>query len=261
VVFVKGSSPKGLVVVLHALGLQSWDPGYVLDLNFTTWSISVEFVFYALFPFLLPWFLRQKAHNVLFLGILVWVVQSVQHYLFVNYLSDGSKKVEEFISAFPLWHLGTFFSGMVCARVISLDNLSEIVRSFSLTVFFVSLACFALVIYVPNHVLKYVHNGLLSPLFAMMVMGLYYDRSLVSRTLSRPIFGMLGDLSYGLFIFQYPLWVICTRLADQEFQSKSLFFFIYLFIVMTLSYLMNRWVEKPLREYLRRPRENVNAAI
>ncbi|NBQ47462.1 MAG: acyltransferase, partial [Sphingobacteriia bacterium] len=42
VLVVKGAGPKGLVILLHALGLQTWNPGYVLDLNFTTWSVSIE---------------------------------------------------------------------------------------------------------------------------------------------------------------------------------------------------------------------------
>ena len=251
VVFIKDAGPKGLVIIVHALGLQSWYPGYVLDLNFTTWSISVEFVFYALFPLLLNLIKNWNNSKLLTGALLLWVLQSIQHFCFVNYLSDGSKKVEEFISAFPVWHLPTFFVGMAVARFALYAPERNLIRRFPLLSVLISVLGFLYIVYLPNPFLKYIHNGLLAPLYILLVLGLFFDRSALSRFLSTSYLSRLGDLSYGLFIFQYPLWLVCNKISSPQFATSTAFFYIYLFSVMTVSYLLNRFFEVPVRKYLR----------
>jgi peptidoglycan/LPS O-acetylase OafA/YrhL len=251
VIFVKGAGPKGLVILLHALGLQTWNPGYVLDLNFTTWSISVELFFYALFPFLLTAMKRWSPARLLIIGSVIYLLQSLQHYFFVELLSDGTKRVEEFISTFPLWHLGTFISGMVTARCIAQELVPDWFKKRTVVVFFLSLCVLLVLLYIPNPVLKYIHNGLLSPLFMLLVLSLYFDTTWLGRSLSRPLLTRLGDLSYGIFIFQYPLWLIFTAVFSAEQQRSSFYFLFYVLSVMAVSYLVNRFFEKPVLLKLR----------
>lgn len=252
VVFVKDAAPKGLVIILHALGLQSWNPGYVLDLNFTTWSVSVEFFFYLIFPFLLKPLSKLKPQALLIGMVVVWLLQSFQHYYFVNHLSDGSKKTEEFISDFPLWHLGTFLWGMGCARLLQLELVPKFLRGNSGIVFFSTLLLFLYIIYIPNPILKYIHNGLLSPLFALLVISLFYNRGWLHKALSHPALSKLGDLSYGIFAFQYPVWLVFTALAGDAFKASNLFFFLYLGAVLLVSYLVSKYFEKPIMTRWRR---------
>ncbi len=254
VLFLKDALPKGLIVILHALGLQSLYPGYLLDLNFTTWSISVELVFYLLFPFLLRWMMRFSLKKLVAVSCVIWILQSVQHVLFVEYFYNGTKAMEEFISAFPLWHFSTFFAGMVTARLIALDAFGETFKKNALFVFILTLLGFICIIYLPNPFLKYIHNGLLSPLFLLVIVSLYYDRSLLHRVLSNRHVSSLGDLSYVLFIFQYPVWVTCTEFAPPDFINSSWFFLIYFMCLIAVARLVNRYFEKPMLLKLRQER-------
>lgn len=255
VLFVKGAAPKGLVIVLHALGLQSWNPGYVLDLNYTTWSISVELFFYALFPFILKWMQKKSFQSVLLATTVLYLLQSWQHFYFVNHLSDGTKRVEEFISTFPLWQLGTFVSGMCAAQAIVQKKIPLLFQKAPLVFFFAAVFAFLWIIYLPNPILKYIHNGLLSPFFALIVLALYYDSSWLGKVLSRPALSRLGDLSYGIFVFQYPVWIVFTATCSIEFQQSNLYFFSFLLTVLLLSHLVNRFYEKPILKKLRAPQE------
>lgn len=252
VLFLKDALPKGLIVILHALGLQSLYPGYLLDLNFTTWSISVELIFYLMFPFLLRWMMRFSLKRLIVVSSVIWVLQSVQHVLFVEYLYNGTKAMEEFISAFPLWHLSTFFAGMVTARLIALDAFSETFKKNALFIFVLTLLVFVFIIYLPNPFLKYIHNGLLSPLFLLVLVSLYYDRSFLHRILSNKQVSDLGNLSYGLFIFQYPVWVTCTELASPDFIESSWFFLIYFVCLLLVARLVNRYFERPMLRKIRK---------
>lgn len=252
VVFVNNASPKGLNLILHGLGLQSLNPGHVLDLNYPAWSISVELIFYLLFPFLLKWMLRLSLKNLVGISVILWLMQSLQHILFVEFVYSGTKVSEEFISTFPLWHIPTFFAGMTVARLIELDAFPAIFKKRALLILIPALFLFGYILCVPNPVLKYIHNGLLAPLFLLVIVSLYYDRSVVNKVLSNASVSRLGDFSYGLFIFQYPVWVACTAVADEVFVKTTLFFFVYLALLFLFAGLVNRYFEKPLLRKLRR---------
>jgi peptidoglycan/LPS O-acetylase OafA/YrhL len=171
--------------------------------------------------------------------------------LFVEFLYNGTKISEEFISTFPLWHLATFFVGMVAARLIALKTFVEFFSAYAAWGLSLSFAVFIYLIYLPNPILKYVHNGLLSPVFALLIISLYYDRTIVNKTLSHPRLSKLGDFSYGLFIFQYPVWVVCSKLAKAEFLLSTWFFLIYLIVLFVLAWLVNFYFEKPLLKIIR----------
>jgi len=251
-VLLLGSGPKGLVIIIHFFGLQSFYSGYVLDLNYPAWSISVELFFYSVFPFLMRWMFSLSMRRLLIFSVALWLLQSLQHILFVDYLWNGTKPMEEFISDFPLWHLVTFIAGMTSARIVLRNYTMFRVQFFATFLFLVSLALFAYIIFIPNPFLKYVHNGLLCPLFALLIVSLFYDRSVIHRFLSQPAISKLGDLSYGLFIFQYPVWIICNRVATDSFIISNYFFLIYLLALITFAWVINRYVERPILQLLRK---------
>ena len=255
VLFVNHSSPKGLVVIIHGLGLQSILPGFVLDLNYPTWSISVELFFYALFPFILKWLMKQTNRFLFYITAAVWVLQSLQHILFMAFISY-SKHSEEFMNAFPLWHFGTFFAGMFSARLILSNAIPLKLQRRASVVFVLTGLLFLSIIFIPNPLMRYIHNGLLSPLFAVFVLSLFYDASFIGRTLALKPLSRLGDLSYGLFIFQYPIWIVYNQLITPSFIESNWFFTLYFGILLVFSWGVNSYVEKPLLLYLRRDDSN-----
>lgn len=252
VVFVKQSSPKGLSIILQFLGLQSWNPGFVLDLNFTTWSISVELFFYALFPFLARIMFSWSAKKTLIVLIIVWLLQTVQHIIFVEFLYNlNSKVIDEFINAFPLWHLATFFAGLCTYKLISQDFFSSWFKQNAWVFFISAILLLLLFIEFPTVINKYAHNGLLVPVFALLVVSLFYDKTIITKILSNKYLSNLGNLSYGIFIFQYPIWIIFTALFTKQQSEQTWFFYLYLCFVLLVSKLAYNYFEKPLLKYTR----------
>jgi peptidoglycan/LPS O-acetylase OafA/YrhL len=244
VLVLKGAAPKGIALVSHFLMLQSIVPGYTLDLNYPTWSISVEVFFYLLFPFVNPWIYKKQMTWLVTMLIAIWLIQLVQHVYFVDHLYDGSKKMGEFIDAFPLWHFPTFLSGMITAHLVRGEAMKSFFEKFAHIILLLS-ACtlFSIVLY-ENPIRPYIHNGLLMPLYCLIVLSFYYGHTWVGKLISHPLMVKSGDLSFSIFLFQYPLWLVMHDSLDVVNTSAG--FFLYLTLLILLSYIINKYLEQPL---------------
>lgn len=253
VVFVNHASPKGLSIILQFLGLQSWNPGFVLDLNFTTWSISVELFFYLLFPFLARIIFSWSIKKTVIVSVLVWLLQTIQHIIFIDFLFDtNSKVIEEFINAFPLWHLATFFAGMCTYKLISEEAFSNLFKKNAWLFFILSILLLFLLIEFPTIINKYIHNGLLAPIFALIIVSLFYDKTIITRVFSNKYLSSLGSLSYGIFIFQYPIWLIFIVLFTKQQSEQTWFFYLYFVTVLLISKIAYNFFEKPMLNFFRK---------
>ncbi len=250
VLTLKGAAPKGIALISHFLMLQSIVPGYTLDLNYPTWSVSAEVFFYLLFPFINQW-LNKKNLPVLFLTlVIIWLAQAIQHVYFVDHLFDGSKKMGEFIDAFPLWHFPTFMSGMITAHLIRTDALRSFFEKFALLTLATGIGGLLLIVMTENIIRPYIHNGSLMPLYFLIVLSFYYGHNWVGKLMAHPLLVKSGDLSFSIFLFQYPLWLIMHD--SMHAINGTVGFFAYLFLLILLAYLINKYLEQPLIKRFRK---------
>jgi peptidoglycan/LPS O-acetylase OafA/YrhL len=66
----------------------------------------------------------------------------------------------------------------------------------------------------------------------------------------------LGEASYSLYIFQYPVWLAVGALAVAvgpwvELSSPRVLFAVFLPVMIGVSLLSHRYVESPLRAWVR----------
>jgi peptidoglycan/LPS O-acetylase OafA/YrhL len=97
------------------------------------------------------------------------------------------------------------------------------------------------------------HNGLLALLFIPMIFLISLSTDAVTRTFNRPFLVFLGEISYGIYILQAPVWIIFSdsRMLkyfklDKE-TDLTLSFFIRLLILIVFASLSYLYFEKPLR--------------
>jgi peptidoglycan/LPS O-acetylase OafA/YrhL len=249
-IYAKGDAPSFLFGVLNLLALQSWVVGHAMEVNFPSWSISVEFFFYAAFPLIL-WTMRKiRYKNFMLLGVFLILLGWIQHYSFVNYLWEPNRfYLEQFILYFPPFHFTTFLAGVLCG--VSLDRLKKL-QIHHLTYSIMGVIGIVLFLYIMNtdHFLRpYGHNGGLIPVFALICIGLSMDKAFFKRLFGWKPLIYLGDISYGIYMWQFP--VFFTYLYFQGTESLSLQnflgYFVVLIIVSVLSYEL---IEKPIKQKL-----------
>jgi peptidoglycan/LPS O-acetylase OafA/YrhL len=244
-------------LVLNALLVQAWVPGHSQSINSAGWSLSVEACFYLAFPLLLTAIARvREAASLLTLASGTWIVNVLLHVALVNAArADGAITVLDDFSVYhPLTHLATFVAGMCAARLFSLER-SGCERWWK-PLLCLGLLGVAALPFVPEQTLDYHHNGLFTPVFFSLVLGLAatpaHER--LARLLSWRPFEFLGEISYGLYILQIPVaWFFFALLAASGVTLSADQTFALLCMVLvgsaSIGYLV---VETPLRTFIQR---------
>ena len=106
-----------------------------------------------------------------------------------------------------------------------------------------------------------VHNGLLSPLLAVVLVGLADSRGFASRALSTRPLVAIGEAGFAIYVLQWPVWFAVERVAIAAgIDTLTGTWFVAMFathVALCLAWV--RWAEKPLRRALRAGFEDLAA--
>jgi peptidoglycan/LPS O-acetylase OafA/YrhL len=251
--------PKGLSVILQLLSIQSWVPGYCTGLNFPSWSVSVEFFFYAAFPFLVKYFRTKSSKQMLVLVAGLWVISFVQHFSFLYKLNgvEGTA-LHQFTLYFPIWHLNTFMFGMLCGRYIKEQLQSEKHEpSKARWLYGIGVLLFIVIVFTHNPIRPFISGGFLAPLFFLIIAGLALDDSPITLYLGHRFNLLLGNSSYALYILQWPIYLLFTWLFEQK-KLHLMPFMIYLFSLIGISIVTYLFFEVKVKEQLLKTNLSIN---
>jgi peptidoglycan/LPS O-acetylase OafA/YrhL len=234
--------------------VQAWWPAYTTIWNLPAWSLSVECLFYALFPWLARALARCPAVVVLMGSYLLIVVSSAyRSELIVRAGLTGVMPQADWLvlSALPILYLPFFTFGMALARLYLFgQELSPRIHAAMLVIGIASIVLiFGGAWMLPDWTRG---DSALALLFALIVFGGAGATS-VFPVLARPTFILLGEASYSMYILHIPLRVCWDNLADAVPGLSSmpwLNFPLYFGFVVVVSVVVFRVVETPLRHWI-----------
>lgn len=251
---VQGKQPRGLSIILQALGLHAWVPGYSLSLNFPGWSVSVELFFYLVFPLLL-YALRRKPVAVL---VAVAVAVSAIGLVIFIYIAQWTAGIipnpsSDFTLRFPPWHLHSFIVGMVGGLLYRAGKLRIPTTWLPGVLFVVFSGLMLSLAYFPNWVIAHAGNGLLAPLYLAMIVSLTQDKGWIAKVFAWAPLQFAGEMSYAVYLMQAPVYIAMKPLpADgMTLGLHGGWLWAYLAVLLLSSALVYQFFERPMRRWLR----------
>ena len=246
-----GAFPKGGSALLQLFSLHAWVPGISLEINYPSWSIAVEVFLYLTLPLILILEKRIGSVKINIIIVSFWLLSSLQHILFLEFLFDSNNsQIRQFILYFPLWHLNAFLTGILCAKYIKLKIKQNNTNYLQPRILYVlGIMAFFVLLGTHNGIKQYTHNGLMAPVFFLIIAGLSTDRSLVTRIFSKKIFVLLGDASYSIYLFQFPIAIILMAILGSD-KLDGFHFYIYMVSLVLFSIAIYNGFEKKMRKII-----------
>lgn len=246
-----------LGMVLTPLLLQGWVPELANFLNTPAWTMSAEWFYCLIFPWLARWKRPDRAFPILRRLFVIWLLGMIPGTLYVVLNPDGLPHVDRYSEGYwlqalkdtPIPHLASFVFGMVLA---GLDDL--IPRETRMRVYlglFGFAAIFFLLWLGPGIPYAIIHDGLLMPFFGCVVLGLA-GQNWLARVLGwRPLV-FVGESSYCLYLLHFNFWNmihdthVLGKMGLERFDP-----WISYLILIGLALAALHLVEKPAQKLLR----------
>lgn len=246
----------GLTFGLAPALLQSWIPSCAGRWNAPGWSLSAEAFFYVVFPSLLAWLMCRRTRFLVPFMATLWVLACSVAGLYLFLKPDGIAHPDiysnsiafTFVKFHPLVRLPEFVLGMTLCRFyqVTKDRCSY---GFSLAVVSAVLIT-ATLTFSDKLPMPLLHNGLLDPLWCVLIYGLATARGSGRKIMEFPMLVLLGDASYSLYILHWPIleWLrrLGTRLGVNAAVSIP-WTIMEIAVMLIVSVISFKYFETPIR--------------
>jgi peptidoglycan/LPS O-acetylase OafA/YrhL len=245
----------GLTLLLQ----QGWSPNLCTFWNTPAWTLTTDVFFYALFPWLVTLRRPTTRRKIVWTMLGLWCLSFLLPALYTIFNPDGDPHPGRysngwwlrFIKFGPLQHLPSFMFGMTLANLNDFLPERSHIRTLLGVLGFGSLYT---VLYFGDHMpYLFMHDGLLMPLYAMVVLCLA-GRNLLTRLFTFYPLIVIGEASYCLYILHFNLWNLLhddTHLLERAGLLRYDPWLSYLLLVIAAIATMYL-VERPGQRWIKR---------
>ena len=254
--------PLGILVpsALATIALvQAWIPPWIPLWSWPTWTISALVFLYMIMPWLMATLSRLSRRQMIMALIAMPFVSIIPTLAYAARMAAGapwSMNVDMFVANTPLFWVPYFAAGMLMTRIFSISRFKPITSSPSWfawgDVAFIVVIAIGCTPGIEQPLKFFIRQGLLMPLFIMMVLDLARGRGLMARIFSLPGTGFLGETGYSIFIWQSVILIgsyvsLMINPAIGPYQV-----WIAIVMIMVLAIPSTYLIEKPLARVIRR---------
>ena len=239
--------------------VQAWIPPWIPLWSWPTWTISALIFLYLIMPWLMAILGRlSRRQMIVALAAMpfISIIPTLGYTLRMAAGSPWSMNVDMFVANNPLFWVPYFAAGMLMTRVFQLSRFKPLPGNRSWfawgDVAFVVVIVIACTPGIEQPLKFFIRQGLLMPLFMMLVLDLARGKGLMARFFSLPGTGFLGETGYSIFIWQAVvlLAMYVTLMINPAIGPYQVW--IAIAMIMTLAIFSTYLIEKPIARYIRR---------
>jgi peptidoglycan/LPS O-acetylase OafA/YrhL len=256
-------------MILTPLVLQGWSPSVATFWNTVAWTLSSEIVLYAAFPWVIraPW--PKKPLNLILLLFIFWAIGLIPHSLYLWINPDhivgpvdrySSTQIIRFLKYTPLPYVCTFLAGVTLGKLQLAITLTPRQRAVLCAISLVAVGIF---FYSQVNRTPYLlmHGGLLTPIFAALVLGLSGPHPISALFSWRPLL-LVGESSYCLYLLHFNVFqLIHIYHVPERLHLLAFDPWLSYAILIVLSLAVFHFVETPARKAILRRFSNKHRTL
>ena len=218
-----------------------------------TWTLSCEVLLYLAFPWLLRLRWPSSTGKLLALGLTFWAIGLIPHSIYVlhdpDHLGHAADRYSDgywinTLKYTPLPYLCTFLAGLTLGQLHEALKLGVRGRVIAGLLGFGGawFAAYHLATTLPYIM---IHGGLLTPVFAAIILGLAGPSPLASMFAWKPLVAV-GTSTYALYLLHFNVFILLQQHHVWERVGLGRFdpWISYVFVVL-LALAVRKWVEHP----------------
>lgn len=178
---------------------QAWLPWTLAAWHFPAWSLSVEAFFYLCFPWLLPRIARLGGWSCVGVILGAYLVSGSVFFAHPERVLGAANLQAAFVMGWPPVRLPEFIMGMCAGRMFLLRPRPTADAGWLALA--IGAGCLWGQVQWPG-----AWRGVWAPLFAMMILLLARDDGEIAWQIKRRPLIWLGEISYGIYILQAPVY-------------------------------------------------------
>ena len=239
--------------------VQAWFPPWIPLWSWPTWTISALIFLYLIMPWLMTVLSRLSRRQMVIALFAMPFISIIPTLAYAARMAAGapwSMNVDMFVANTPVFWVPYFAAGMLMTRIFSLSRFKPKQSNPSWfawgDVAFVIVVAIGCTPGIEQPLKFFIRQGLLMPLFILMVLDLARGKGLMARLFSLPGTGFLGETGYSIFIWQSVILIgsfvsLAINPAIGPYQV-----WIAIVLIMVLAIPSTYLVEKPIARAIRR---------
>jgi peptidoglycan/LPS O-acetylase OafA/YrhL len=237
-------------IISHLFLYFNLPPNYLQQLNGVWWTLPVEFGFYIILPILAGLLLHV---NWLWLYVVCLVLTLSYRWTIFQQFSNQPNQLIAVIDLLP-GELSVFAAGVICAwytskyRKLNVPFRIGTIISIMLAWLWVLVHSMFAIEYFSGSWLLYYWESINAVLFAAIIYFLAYFKLENNHWITHPVFLWIGKISYGIYLWHWPILQSLLPIMKNIFESANLFwptFFSTFCLTIICAVISYYWIEKP----------------
>jgi peptidoglycan/LPS O-acetylase OafA/YrhL len=245
-------------IIYHIFLLHAFPVSKDVTWNIPSWSISAEWWAYTLFPFLCLLLYKSKRLGVILMLLSIMTIYTAIVCFLPRYDTYGHsiKYVFNLDVTYDYGFLRSF-AGFMTGMLLYLLYLSAVIKK----IFNSDLLCGIYIVLILFALHKGIKDIWFVPGFAILILLFTCNTGKFSSRFNNKALNFLGDISYSVYMIHFLIIVFLEMVADKlgynhhrewvlPFFNGAIFCIVYVLILLIISAISYRVLEKPFRKYI-----------